>query len=74
MYLFNAKGAGFCDSFCVSTDCLQSSDTNIDDAGAASLSGALERNTALHTLYLSGECAANRGVFDCVACVFLHGL
>ena len=74
MFLFNARGAGCCDIFCVSTDCLQSSDTNIDKR-AASLSRALERNTTLHTLNLSGECAANLGVFDFVAaCVILHGL
>ncbi len=48
--------------FCVSADCFQSSDSNIKDAGAASLFGALERNTTLHTLDLSSECSGNLGV------------
>ena len=48
--------------FCVSANYFQSSDGKISDAEAASLFGALERNSTLPSLHLSSECASNVAV------------
>jgi hypothetical protein len=56
--------------FSSSLDHFRSSGNNIGDAGVTSLSEALERNTTLTSLDLSGECVASFFVFFVVAHMF----
>ena len=70
MILYCGGSAGCCDCYIASTNLVQSPDLDISDAGAASLSRALERNTALRTLSFSGEYSK----LELEACAFLHFL